>query len=353
AYILPTGGTTGAPKAVTLSHANLVANAWQQFHWAGGKMGEETFLAVLPFFHSYGLSATMMTGTAMAATLILHHRFNTRMVLRLIEQHRTTVFHAVPAMLNAMNERLRRKPSDLSSLKWVISGGASLPIPVADEFAKHSGALVVEGYGLSECSPVTHVGPLNESSRRGTIGLPLPDTDCRIVDAETGATTVAPGEVGELIVRGPQIMLGYWNHPEETAATFRDGWLHTGDLAACDEDGFYRIVDRKKDLIITSGYNVYPAEVEAVLRTCPGVKDAAVIGVPDERRGEIVKAMIVLAANADWDEDHLHRFCREHLSAHKRPRLFEEIDGDLPRNFLGKVVRRHLRETVSVTEASA
>ena len=343
AYILPTGGTTGNPKAVVLSHRNLVANAWQQLHWAGGRRGEDTFLAVLPFFHSFGLSTCVMTGMAMAATLVLHHHFNARTVLGLIEKHRPTVFHAVPAMLSALNERLRNKPADLSSIRWCISGGAPLPPEVADEFAKHCDGTVVEGFGLSEASPVTHVGPLNGSARRGTIGLPLPDTYARIVDVETGTRALPPQQVGELVVRGPQVMLGYWNDSEETARVIRDGWLYTGDLATYDEDGFFRIVDRKKDLIITSGFNVYPGDVEQVLRQHPDITDAAVIGVPDPQRGEVVKALLVLKSGVQLDQKNLDRFCKQHLAAHKRPRQFAVVDGDLPRNLLGKVLRRHLR----------
>ena len=344
AYILPTGGTTGNPKAVTLSHRNLVANAWQQYYWAGAQIGRERLTGVLPFFHSYGLSTTVLGGAAVAATVIRHHRFNTRRTIQLIEQHRPTVFHAVPAMLVAMNQQLRNRPAKLDSLKWVISGGAPLPAEVAAEFAEHSGALVVEGYGLSESSPVTHVGPLNASARYGTIGLPLPDTDVRIVDQETGSQDVAPGEVGELLVRGPQVMLGYWNDPQATQAAIRDGWLYTGDLASVSADGFYQIQERKKDLIITSGFNVYPREVESKLREFPGVEDVAVVAAPDEQRGEIVKAFIVLKKDASWDVPAMEAFCRQHLSSHKRPRVYERCEGDLPRNFLGKVIRRHLRE---------
>ena len=344
AYILPTGGTTGTPKAVVLSHRNLVANAWQQFHWAGTRRGEDTFIAVLPFFHSFGLSACVLTGMAMAATLVLHHRFNARRVLDLIEKHRPTFLHAVPAMLAALNERLRDKPSDLSSIRWCISGGAPLSRAVAQEFEAHCGASVVEGFGLSEAGPVTHVGPLDGTNRLGTIGLPLPDTDVRIVDVETGSRTLPHGQVGEMIIRGPQVMLGYWNNPEETARVLRDGWLFTGDLATCDEDGFFHIVDRKKDLVITSGFNVYPGEVEQVLRRHPDVADAVVVGVPDPQRGEIVKAFLVLNNGRPMDRKSLIRFCRQHLAAHRRPRIFEAVTGDLPRNFLGKVLRREMRD---------
>ena len=191
---------------------------------------------------------------------------------------------------------------------------------------------------------MTHVGPLDGSARPGTIGLPLPDTDVQIVDPADGRTEVPPGHVGELIIKGPQVMLGYLNDPEATVATIRDGWLYTGDLATRDVDGFFRIVDRKKDLIITSGFNVYPSDVEHVLRTCPGVADAAVIGVPDYERGEIVKAIVVPQAGSRLDEETLRAHCEQHLSKHKRPRLIEMTGADLPRNFLGKVFRRKLRE---------
>ncbi len=344
AYILPTGGTTGSPKAVTLSHTNMVANAWQQYEWTERTFGEQSMLAVLPFFHSYGMSATVMGGAAMGATLILHHRFNTRQVIRLLEQHQPSVFHAVPAMLVAMNERFRSHRPKITGLRWVISGGAPLEEAVGSEFARHTGALVVEGYGLSETSPVTHVGHLYQEPRYGTIGLPLPETQCKIVDNADGVTAVRDGEVGELTIRGPQVMLGYWNDPQATSQAIRMGWLHTGDLAVEEPDGYYRIVGRKKDLIITSGYNVYPSEVEAVLREAEGVADAAVVGHPDEKRGEIVKAHVVMKPGVPWDEKRLHEYCNEHLSKHKQPRIFERCIGDLPRNFLGKVIRRELRE---------
>ncbi|MEZ6134660.1 MAG: long-chain fatty acid--CoA ligase [Pirellulaceae bacterium] len=343
AYILSTGGTTGNPKAVTLSHRNIVANAWQQMHWAGATMGEETMLAVLPFFHSYGMSTMLAGGAALGATLIIQPRFEPLRAIKAIELHRPTVFHAVPAMLAAMNQVLRVRRADLSSLKWVISGGATLPAAIGDEFAMHSGALVVEGYGLSEASPVTHVGPLDGTNQTGSIGFPLPNTECRLVDMETGTHEMPVDSVGELAVRGPQVMLGYWKNPSATRAAIRDGWLFTGDLATRDANGFYRIVDRKKDLIVTSGFNVYPADVEEALRNCPDIADVAVVGVPDAERGELVKAFVVLKKNVVWSQTRLEKFCKDKLAAHRRPRLWEVVD-DLPRNFLGKVIRRHLRE---------
>ena len=356
AYILPTGGTTGCPKAVTLSHQNMVANAWQQYERTQRSFGSEKMLAVLPFFHSYGVSAIMMSGAMMGASLILHHRFNTRQVIRLIEEHRPTVVHAVPAMLVALNERLRTHQADLSSIKWVISGGAPLEESIACEFTEHTraaggvGAVVVEGFGLSEASPVTHVGDLFGEPRYGTIGLPLPETTCFVVDAETGSRALPNGEVGELVINGPQIMLGYWKNPGATREAIRDGWLFTGDLATRDEDGFFRIVGRKKDLIITSGFNVYPVEVEETLRNADGVLDAAVVGTPDPRRGEAVKAFVVMKPGYDWNENLLREHCAHTLAKHKRPREFQRCEGDLPRNFLGKVIRRHLRESTEQAE---
>ncbi len=344
AYILPTSGTTDAPKAVALSHRNLVSNAWQLFHWAGSRVGKEKFLAVLPFFHSYGLTTCVMTGTAIAATLVMHHRFVPRIVLRMIEEHQPSIFPAVPAMLTALNAILREKPIRFDNLRYCISGGAPLDAAIADEFASYSGATVVEGFGLSEASPVTHTGPLDGSNRQGTIGLPLPNVEARIVDAETGQTTMPTGEIGELIVRGPQVMHGYWNDPQATAEVLRDGWLYTGDLAKCDADGFFTIVDRKKDLIITSGFNVYPTDVEQVLRQCPQLEDVAIVGVPDAQRGELVKAMVVCKKGVEFDRKAFDSFARQHLSKHKCPRAVEVVDGDLPRNFLGKVLRRRLRD---------
>ncbi len=376
AYILPTGGTTGAAKAVTLSHTNLVANAWQQYQWTRCSFAQEKMLAVLPFFHSYGMSATVMGGAAMGATLVLHHRFNTRQVIGLLEEHKPTVFHAVPAMLVAMNERFRRRAPSIEGLRWVISGGAPLEERVGQEFAHFTGAHVVEGYGLSEASPVTHVGDLFGEPRYGTIGYSLPATNCRIVNTsdearenadapggtgapggigargDDGESSLPDGEVGELLVRGPQVMLGYWNDPQATKAAIDRGWLHTGDLAVKSADGTYQIVGRKKDLIITSGFNVYPSEVEAVLREAEGVLDAAVIGCPDLERGEVVTAHVVLEPGAAWDDNALRKHCETHLSKHKRPRRYVHCQGDLPRNFLGKVIRRKLRESTEMsTEA--
>lgn len=347
AYILPTGGTTGHPKAVTLSHRNLIANAWQIYHWAGAVEARERMLCVLPFFHSYGLTTCCMSGIALASTLIMHHRFIPRVVINLIEQYQPTIFPAVPAMLAALNELLREKPIQFRGMRYVISGGAPLDRHIADEFARYSGAIVVEGYGMSEASPVITTGPLDGSDRPGTIGLPLPETEVRIVDAEDGETELAHGEIGELVVRGPQVMLGYWRDEEATQQTIRNGWLHTGDLGTRDADGFFRIVDRKKDLIITSGFNVYPADVEPVLKKAPGVADVAVIGVSDPIAGELVKAVIAVKPGVEFNRAAFDAFTELHLAKHKRPKVIEVLEGDLPRNFLGKVLRRKLRAVAS------
>jgi long-chain acyl-CoA synthetase len=349
AFLLATGGTTGRPKAVVLSHRSLVANATQIHAWAGATMGTESMLAVVPFFHSYGLSSCAMFGVSMAATLIMHHRFVPKVALKEIERYEPTVMPAVPAMLVGLNKLLRKRPLKFRALRYCISGGAPLDQSVAEEFAAHTGATVVEGFGLSEASPVTHIGPLDGTARPGTIGLPLPDTDVRIVDPTDGCTQVSVGEIGEMIIKGPQVMLGYLNDPEATASTIRDGWLSTGDLAVEDAQGFFRIVDRKKDLIITSGFNVYPSDVEQVLRTCPGVADACVIGVPDPQRGEIVKAVVVPKSGSRLCRRTIDAHCEQHLAKHKRPRLIEIDGADLPRNFLGKVFRRKLRENHAAT----
>ncbi len=342
AVLAPTGGTTASPKAVMLTHRNLVSNAMQLRYWCGGEDGKDGVLGVLPFFHSYGLTVSVLTTWAMAGTVHLYPRFDAAAVLGVLERYRVDLVPAVPAMLNALNGLLRRKPRDLSFVRAVLSGASSLPASVRDEFAKCGARNVVEGYGLTEASPVTHVNPA-DAPRPGSIGLPLIDTEARVVDAVTGADEVAPGEVGELIVRGPQVMKGYYKNPEATAAVLRDGWLYTGDLARRDADGYFTVVDRKKDIIKTSGFLVFPAEVEEVLLRFAGVAEAAVVGVPDAEKGETVRALVVPRAGGKFDVAALEAHCREHLGKHKRPRQIEVVR-ELPKNFLGKVLRRKLRD---------
>jgi long-chain acyl-CoA synthetase len=342
ALLVPTGGTTGSPKAVMLTHRNLIANARQLRYWSRAEQGNENVLAVLPLFHAYGLTVCVLSTLAMGGTIHLHPRFEAEPVLDLLERERITIMPAVPAMLNALNRSLRNKPRDLSSIRAVISGASALSQAAREEFESFGASNVVEGYGLSEASPVTHANPINGQGRSGTIGLPLPDTEARIVDEETGTREMAVGEAGELIIRGPQVMKGYFNNPEETARALRDGWLYTGDIASRDRDGFFKILDRKKDIIKAAGFLVFPAEVEEVLNRFPGVAETAVVGEPDPDKGEIIAAYVV-PKNGTLNLTALQQHCVDHLSKHKRPRKIEVVK-ELPKNFLGKIQRRKVRE---------
>jgi long-chain acyl-CoA synthetase len=343
AVLAPTGGTTASPKAVMLTHRNLVANALQLRQWSGGEDGTEGLLGVLPFFHSYGLSVSLLTSWAKGSTVHLYPRFETRAVLSLIETQRPEMVPAVPAMLHALNNLMGDKPRDLSFIRFVISGASALEPSVREKFEATGVGAIVEGYGLTEASPVTHANPLGERNRPGTIGLPLPDTEAKLLDPDTGAE-VGGDAVGELVVRGPQVMKGYFNNPMATEAVLRDGWLYTGDMARRDAEGYYTLVDRKRDIIKTSGFLVFPAEVEEVLRNYPDVAEAAVVGVPDRDRGEAVKALVVPRSGHKLDLTGLEGYCRLHLGKQKRPRQFEVVE-ELPKNFLGKVLRRKLRES--------
>jgi long-chain acyl-CoA synthetase len=341
AVLAPTGGTTASPKAVMLTHRNLVCNALQLRNWCGGPDGAESILGVLPFFHSYGMTVSLLTAWAKGSAIHLYPRFETRAVLNVLETRKPEIVPAVPAMLSALNGLMRSKPHDLSFIRYVLSGASALDPAVRQEFESHHVGGLIEGYGLTEASPVTHVNLPGDGNKPGTIGLPLPDTESKLVDVETGID-IAEG-VGELAIRGPQVMKGYFNNPQATEAVLRDGWLHTGDLARRDRDGYYTLVDRKKDIIKTSGFLVYPAEVEEVLRAHPGVAEVAVIGVPDPERGEVVKALVVPHNGTRLEVSALDSHCKLHLGKQKRPRHFEVV-GELPKNFLGKVLRRKLRD---------
>jgi long-chain acyl-CoA synthetase len=343
AVLAPTGGTTASPKAVMLTHYNLVSNAFQLSAWSREEDGQGGILAVLPFFHAYGLTVGLLTGLAKGATVHLHPRFEVNPILDIMQRYRTELVPAVPALLSALNKELERQPRDLSFIRVVVSGASALDSKVRDTFGRFGVQNLAEGYGLSEASPVTHVNPIDERNRPGTIGLPLPDTEARIVDQAEGTRTLPDGEVGELVVRGPQVMMGYFQNPVETSRALRGGWLYTGDLARRSADGFFTVVDRKKDIIKTSGFLVFPAEVEEVLAHFPGVAEAAVIGVPDAERGEAVKALVVPRPGASVSLSALEAHCLAHLGKHKRPRQIEVV-GELPKNFLGKVQRRRLRE---------
>jgi long-chain acyl-CoA synthetase len=345
-----TGGTTGIPKGAMLSHRNLVANCTQMRHWLSDiKDGEERFLAVVPFFHVYGLTVALNTPVAVGASVIcvLMAMFDARLVAEAIARYRPTIFPGAPSVYVAINQLKDVRQYNLSSIKVCVSGSASLPREVQAEFERLTGATVVEGYGLTEASPGTHTNPVHGVRKTGSIGLPMPDTDARIVDQDTGEGDVPPGESGELIIRGPQVMQGYWRSPDETAATLRDGWLYTGDIARMDEDGYFYIVDRKKDLVIIGGLKVYPREIEELLHEHPKVREAVVVGVPHRVRGEQLVAQVVLrngaAANPREVRRELIEFCRARLAPYKVPRRIRVVDA-LPKSAVGKALRREIRD---------
>lgn len=338
-----TGGTTGTPKGVMLTHANLVANTYQTSAWCyKAEDGKERFLAALPLFHVFGLTVLMNMSVMRAGSLILLPRFETDTVLKTIAEQRPTIFPGAPTMYVALINHPGSAKTDLSSVNVCISGSAALPLEVQEQFEDLSGGRLIEGFGLTEASPVTHANPIWGLRKIGTIGVPFPDTDAAIADPMTGKR-LPPGELGELIVKGPQVMKGYWKRPEETEKTLANGWLRTGDLATMDGDGYFTIMDRMKDVIIASGFNVYPREVEEVLFEHPAVKEAAVLGVKDAYRGETVKAYIVLKDGWQVSRSQLDRWCRERLAAFKVPHAYSFRE-TLPKTMVGKVLRRKLAE---------
>ncbi len=342
-----TGGTTGIPKGVVLTHRNLVANTLQCRHWMPSlRDGEEKFMGVLPFFHVYGMSACQNLAVSVAGCLTLLPRFQVGEVLKAIEQERITVFPGIPAMYSAINNYQHLERHNLRSIRLCISGAGPLHPDVQHRFETLTGARLVEGYGLTEAAPVTHVNPIHPAEherRRRSIGLPLPDTDVVIRDVETGQRDLPIGEVGELVIRGPQVMQGYWNRPKETQHVLRDGWLYTGDMARMDSDGFFYIEDRKKDMIKSGGENVYPREVEEALCRHRKVKEAVVVGIPLGLRGELIKAYVVLAEGETASASDLLDHCRKELAKFKIPKKIE-FRTALPKTIVGKVLRRVLLE---------
>lgn len=340
-----TGGTTGTPKGAMLTHFNVVANTLQSA--ATGhvniKVGEERVLTVIPLFHVYGMTSGMCLTFHIGGNLILVPKFEVEQIVSLIETVKPTSFPGVPTMYIALLDYYKKKKFELSSLNVCSSGSAPLPPEVIDRFNQVSGTKVAEGYGLSEASPTTHRNPVSGLQKIGSIGIPIQNTDAKIVDIATGEKTLSYGEVGELVIKGPQIMKGYWNKPEETSHAIRNGWLHTGDLATMDADGFFFIVGRKKEMIIASGYNIYPIEVENVIYTHPAVLEAAVIGVPDEYRGETVYAVVALKEGRTLTKEELIVYCRKHLSAFKVPVDVDFVD-ELPKTAVGKILKRTLQE---------
>jgi long-chain acyl-CoA synthetase len=340
-----TGGTTGIPKGAVLTHRNLVVNAVQCREWLTVRNeGKERVLAALPFFHVYGMTTAMNLGVLIGAELILIPKFHTKEVLEAIQKHRPTLFPGIQAMYLAIGNYPEIHKYDLTSLKVALSGAGPLMREVQERFEHLTKARIIEGYGLSEASPVTHSNPIFGKRKVCSIGLPWPDVDARIVDLETGEKTLPVGEAGELVVKGPQVMKGYWNKPGETALALRDGWLHTGDIAKMDGEGYFYIVDRIKDMIKTVGENVYPREVEEVLFMHPKVKEAVVVGLPHEEfLGEKIKAYIVLKEGVTATPEEFIKYCQEQLSKFKVPKEIEFRD-QLPKTLVGKVLRRALRD---------
>ncbi len=358
-----TGGTTGRPRGAMLTHRNLAVNAAQGLAWFRGlREGEECFLVVVPLFHVYGL-LVLNAGIRLAATqlMVLMRMFEARLVAAQVPRWRPTVFPGVPAMYAAINQLKDVARHDLHSIKYCLSGAAGLPAEVARRFEELTGGRVAEGYGLTEAGPLVAANPIWEGGVRkpGSIGIPVSGTDVRIVDLETGTRDLPPGEAGELIVRGPQIMAGFWNAPDDTAGALRGGWLYTGDVARADTDGFLFIEDRKKDMIDVGGLKVYPREIEDLLLEHPLVRDAAVIGVPHPVRGETIVAYLTLRAPSPGGADpasggagtiatrrQIREWLRERLPSFKLPRRIEIVDA-IPKTLIGKPLRRVLRETAA------
>ena len=339
-----TGGTTGVAKGAVLTHRNLVANTLQTGAWLVKEHGgTEVFLGAVPFFHVYGMTVVMNLCISLGQTMVLLPQFRLKQVLKAIAKYRPTIFPGVPTMYVAINNYPKAAKYDLHSIKACLSGAAPLPVEVQTKFEALTGARLVEGYGLTEASPVTHANPLYGARKIGKIGLPLPDTDARIVDLETGQRTLPPGEICEVVVKGPQVMSGYWNRPDETAIALKDGWLYTGDIGTMDEQGYFSIVDRKKEMIIVGGFNVYPREVEEPLYEHPKVREVVAVGLPDPYMGETVKVYIVLKEGQCAAEQEIIDFCKGRIAKYKVPTQVE-FRKELPKTLVGKVLRRALRD---------
>lgn len=337
-----TGGTTGVSKGVLLTHCNLHMNIQQTLptlRYASG--GKNTFLALLPYFHVYGLSTCLCLPTAVAATIVPYPRFVPHDVLVGVQKYKATILPGAPSIYIALLQQKDLSKFDLTSIRMCISGSAPMPVEYLKKFTEVTGACMIEGYGLSEASPITHLNPIRKANKSGSIGVPLPDTEARIVDMEVGILPVPTGCPGELIIRGPQVASGYWNRPDETANTFRNGWLYTGDIAIMDEEGYFTIVDRKKDMIVVGGYNVYPREIDEVLHEHPLVKEAVSVGISHPTRGETIKAYIVPVEGATLTKEDIISHCRKRLANYKMPRQVEFRE-ELPKTLVGKILRRAL-----------
>ncbi len=345
ALIQYTSGTTGTPKGASLTHRNLLSNAAQARSWVPSIVRGDgcVVYAVLPMFHAYGLTLCLTFAMSMAARLVLFPRFDPDMVLEVTRKHPATFLPLVPPIADRLLKAAKEKGVSLAGTRVAISGAMALPHELVVPFEEASGGYLVEGYGLSECSPVLMANPVADNRVPGTVGLPLPGTECRVVDPDEPTKDVAWGERGELVVRGPQVFSGYYGKPEETEAVFTDGWFRTGDIVTIDDAGFVRIVDRIKELIITGGFNVAPTEVENALRQHPAVEDAAVVGLPNERSGEEVVAAVVLTPGQDADVERIREHVRGILTPYKVPRRIFVVD-ELPTSLIGKVLRRQVRD---------
>jgi long-chain acyl-CoA synthetase len=339
-----TGGTTGTPKAAMLSHKNLLANVVQINAWLPRlKYGKERVVGLIPFFHSFGLTACLNWPLSQGAEILIQPKFDLRTFLSMLRKHRPTVLPGVPTLFIALINHPDLGSIDFSQLWACISGSAPLPQEVRDRFEEITGCRIMEGYGLTEAGPVTHLNPYLRERPPGSIGLPFPSTLAKIVDADTGDRELFFGEVGELVVQGPQVMSGYWQRPGETAQVLRDGWLFTGDLARMDENGYFYIIDRKKDLIIDGGFKIYPREVEEVLYQHPKVLEAVAYGIPDPYRGEVTKVAIVPQPGVQLTAEEILAYCQPRLATYKLPKIVE-FRTELPKSMVGKVLRRLLRE---------
>ncbi|MEV1130452.1 long-chain-fatty-acid--CoA ligase [Agromyces sp. NPDC049794] len=352
AVIQYTSGTTGSPKGAVLTHANLGVNAAQARAWVPQvERGTSVVYAVLPMFHAYGLTLCLTFAMSMGSRLVLFPKFDPDLVLKAVKQHPPTFLPAVPPIYDRLTKSAAAEGVSLRGIEIAISGAMPLSADVVEPWEAATGGYLVEGYGLSECSPVLMANPVAPNRKAGTVGLPLPSTEARVVDPEQPTVDREPGAEGELIVRGPQVFSSYWLKPDETEAVFVEDpaggapWFRTGDIVAIDDEGFVRVVDRIKELIITGGFNVAPSEVEEAIRHHPDVEDCAVVGVPDERTGEEVVAVVVLRQGATLDEAAIRDFARNELTPYKVPRRIVQAD-DLPRSLIGKVLRREVRNTL-------
>jgi long-chain acyl-CoA synthetase len=340
-----TGGTTDVSKGVMLTHANLSKNVQQVRSWFPTfEEGQEIMLGALPFFHVFGLTTAMNFAIAMGWEDILVPKPQPEPLLEAIGKFKPTFAPLVPTMYIGILNYPKIDGTPMTSIKGCFSGSAPLPVEVIRDFENRTGAVIVEGYGLTESSPVTHINPFAGGKRKvGSIGLPIPDTECRIVDLTDSQTELPVGESGELVLKGPQVMKGYWNNPDATAETLTDGWLHTGDIALMDEEGYYFIVDRKKDMIISGGFNVYPRDIEEVFFEHPKVQEATVIGIPHASRGEAAKVFVVLKEGETATQEELIAFCQEKLAKFKWPTEIE-FRSELPKTNVGKVLKKELRQ---------